>query len=138
MRIIIDTREQCPWHFGDLADVSRGTLSAGDYALAGDIGFAIERKSLPDYVHTVTSEWPRFKRELQRMKSYPARVVIVEGEWINILTGQYPGNVPPPAIIARTAELIMDGVAVIFCTDPTAAAGLCWRLLVERKRRLEQ
>lgn len=137
MRIIIDTREKAPWHFGDLAEVARGTLSAGDYALSGDIGFAIERKSLADYVHTVTSEWPRFKRELQRMKAFPVRIIIVEGEWMDILTGKYSGNVPPPAIIARTSELIMDGVSVLFCSNPTAAAGLCWRLLLERKKRIE-
>ncbi len=137
MKIIIDTREQSPWHFGDLAEVSRGTLPTGDYALAGDTGFAIERKSLPDYVQTITSNWQRFRRELDRMKRFPARVVIVEGEWMDILTGKYPGNVPPPAIIARTSELIMDGVTILFCSNSTAAAGLCWRLLVERKKRLE-
>jgi ERCC4-type nuclease len=137
MKIIIDTREQCPWHFGDLAEVSRGTLPTGDYALAGDTGFAIERKSLPDYVQTITSNWQRFRRELDRMKRFPVRVVIVEGEWMDILTGKYPGNVPPPAIIARTSEMIMDGVTILFCSNSTAAAGLCWRLLVERKKRLE-
>ena len=137
MKIIIDTREQCPWHFGDLAEVSRGTLPTGDYALAGDSGFAIERKSLSDYVQTITSGWQRFRRELDRMKVYPVRVVIVEGEWMDILTGKYPGNVPPPAIIARTSELIMDGVSILFCSNSMAAAGLCWRLLVERKKRLE-
>lgn len=137
MKIIIDTREQCPWHFGDLAEVSRGTLPTGDYALAGDSGFAVERKSLSDYVQTITSGWQRFRRELDRMKSYPVRVVIVEGEWMDILTGKYPGNVPPPAIIARTSELIMDNVSILFCSNSTAAAGLCWRLLVERKKRLE-
>jgi ERCC4-type nuclease len=137
MKIIIDTREQSPWHFGDLAEVSRGTLPTGDYALAGDTGFAIERKSLPDYVQTITSNWQRFRRELDRMKRFPVRVVIVEGEWMDILTGKYPGNVPPPAIIARTSEMIMDGVTILFCSNSTAAAGLCWRLLVERKKRLE-
>lgn len=137
MKIIIDTREKSPWHFGDLAEVSRGTLPAGDYALAGDSGFAIERKSLPDYIHTITSDWQRFRRELERMRRFPVRVVIVEGEWMDILTGKYPGNVPPPAIIARTSELIMDNVSILFCSNSTAAAGLCWRLLVERKKRLE-
>lgn len=136
MKIIIDTREKSPWHFGDLAEVSRGTLPAGDYALAGDTCFAIERKSLPDYIHTITSDWQRFRRELERMRSFPVRVVIVEAEWMDILTGKYPGNIPPPAIIARTSELIMDGVSILFCSNSMAAAGLCWRILLEREKRL--
>lgn len=117
--------------------MSRGTLPAGDYALAGDTCFAVERKSLPDYIHTITSDWQRFRRELARMRNFPVRVVIVEAEWMDILTGKYPGNVPPPAIIARTTELIMDNISVLFCSNPLAAAGLCWRILVERKKRLE-
>ena len=137
MVIIIDTREKTPWNFGDLAKTKRGTLSTGDYALAGDAGFAIERKSLADYTSTITSDWKRFQRELQRMESFPAKVVIVEGEWMDILTEKYPGNVPAPAIIARTAELIMSGVQILFCSNPLGAAGLCWRLLLERERALQ-
>ena len=138
MKIIIDTREKTPWHFGDLAEVARGTLNAGDYALCGDNGFSIERKSLADYIGTITSDWQRFRRELQRMRNYPARIVIVEAEWGDIIAGNYPGNVPPAAILARTSELVMDGVCILFCSNPAAAAGLCWRLLVERKRRIEE
>ena len=75
LRIVIDTREQQPWHFPrHLAAVSRGTLSAGDYALEGDRGFAIERKSLPDFVGTISSGWERFRRELERMPAGAARV----------------------------------------------------------------
>jgi hypothetical protein len=33
--------------------------------------------------------------------------------------------------------MTMDGVAVLLCGDPVAAAGMCWRLLVERKMQLE-
>ena len=136
MLIIIDTREKTPWSFGGLARVKRGTLPTGDYALAGDAGFAIERKSLADYTSTITSGWARFQRELERMDKFPVKIVIVEGEWRDLLLGNYPGNVPPPAIIARTAELIMRGVQILFCTDPVMAAGMCWRLLLERERML--
>lgn len=138
MRIIIDTREKTPWHFGDLADVLRGTLSAGDYALEGDSHFAIERKSLDDYVQTITSGWKRFELELERMQYFPVKVVIVEADWIDLIRGNYVSSVPAPAVIARTAELIMDGVSILFCSDPIAAAGLCWRVLLERKKRLEK
>jgi ERCC4-type nuclease len=137
--IVIDTREQQPWSFGDLAAVSRGTLLAGDYAIAGDHAFAVERKSLDDFASTVTSGWACFRRELERMRlaEFPARVIIVEAEWMDVLRHEYSSPaVIPPLILRRVAELTMDGVSVLFCGNPTAAAGLCWRILTERYYRL--
>lgn len=141
LHIVIDTREQRPWSFGDLATVSRGTLSAGDYAVEGDHGFAIERKSLDDFASTVTSGWPRFRRELARMDEcqFPARVVIVEADWMDVMRHEYNQPLITPAVILRrVAELTMDGVAVLFCGNSTAAAGLCWRVLLERQIRLTE
>ena len=60
--IIIDTREQRPWVFPAYAAVRVGTLKQGDYALEGDDRYAIERKSLEDFIGTIFSGWERFKR----------------------------------------------------------------------------
>ena len=141
LRIVIDTREQQPWSFGDLAAVSRGALPAGDYAVAGDFGFAVERKSLDDFAATVVSGRARFERELERMREadFPARVIIVEADWMDVLRHEYASPAIPPALILRrVAELTMDGVAVLFCGNPTGAAGLCWRILLERSLRLQE
>ncbi|MFA6816890.1 MAG: ERCC4 domain-containing protein [Lentisphaeria bacterium] len=138
IHIIIDNREQTPWNFGDLAEVSGGTLKSGDYALAGDDNFAVERKSLQDYTSTVMSGWKRFSKELKRMDSFPVKVIIIEADWRDLLTGKYNSGVQPAAIIARTTEMILDGVVVLFCSNPFAAAGLCWRILVERQKRLKE
>ena len=140
IHIVIDTREQRPWDFGGYAVVSRGTISAGDYALKGDAGFAVERKDLNDYVGTIFTGWARFRAELRRMEEFdfPARVVIVEAEWSDILSRRYNHpEIEPHAVLKRTAELLLDGVAIVFAGNPTAAAGLCWKLLAERKLRLE-
>ena len=139
LEIVIDTREQTPWSFGDMAACSRGTLVAGDYAVAGDFAFAVERKSLHDFVSTVTTGWARFRRELSRMQeaSFPARVVIVEAEWMDVIRHEYASpEIQPPLVLRRVAELTLDGVAVVFCGNQAAAAGLCWRILLERKKRL--
>jgi len=138
IHIVIDTREQQPWHFAELADVSRGTLNAGDYALLGDSGFAVERKSIDDFVGTLSSGWRRFRAELDRMEFFPARVVIVEADWADIVGKKYNHpEVEPHFILKRVAELTLDGVSVLFCSNLTMAAGLCWKILAERKRRLE-
>jgi ERCC4-type nuclease len=145
MRIIIDTREQTPWSFPATVETARGTLQAGDYALAGDT-WAIERKSLDDFLGTVSTGWERFQRELDRMPWEAAKVVIVEGEFGQCcfrsgVAGEIVGpshNHPmlsPSFVASRVAELTMAGVSVLFAGDPGQAAALAYHLL--RRRELE-
>lgn len=87
LKIIIDTREQSPWSFPDhLAECKRGTIKTGDYCLKNDSKFAIERKSLDDFLGTISTGWNRFLREIGRMDaaSFPAKVIIIEGDYERI------------------------------------------------------
>lgn len=140
LQILIDTREQQPWHFPeDVAEVSRSCISAGDYALKGDQHrFAIERKSLDDFVGTISSGWERFEAELARMIAFPAMVIIVEGNFaeINHAHHNHP-NIGAGFICKRIAQLTFMGASVLLCDNPTLAAGMCWRLLKERKAVLD-
>lgn len=145
MKIVIDTREQQPLSFAGLpVEAQRGTLSAGDYALAlvdgtADRGFAIERKSLSDFAGTVSTGWERFQRELGRMEGagFPARVIVVEGSVTGILDHDYNHpKVEPHFLLARVAELTLDGVSVLFADNRAAAAGLVWKLLAHREKQL--
>src|SRR5881392_1930406 len=57
--VLVDSREQCPFDFsrfaGWFAGVERRGLSTGDYTIAGLEGNCIvERKDLPDLVHSFT------------------------------------------------------------------------------------
>lgn len=150
LRIVIDTREQRPWSFPpDLAEVRIGTLRTGDYALVGDDAFAIERKSLDDFLGTVSTGWERFLREIGRMEGsdFAARVVIVEADFEACCFRQTPDGtlIPPshnhprltPAFVARRiAELTMMGVSVLFGGCADYAAALAFALLKERSRTL--
>ena len=141
LEIVIDTREQTPWHFPEeAAQVSRGTINAGDYALRGDESkFAIERKSLDDFVGTVSSGWERFTAELDRMVLFPAQVVIVEGSFAEINHHQYNHpDVGPGFVTKQMAVLTLRGVSVLMCDNPILAAGMCWRILKERKAVLHE
>jgi len=138
LKITIDTREQQPWGFFDMADVQRGKLDAGDYALAGDSGFAIERKGLDDFIQTITRHKDRFQRELERMENYPVKIVIVEADWKDIIHHKYNSEIKPPFILRLVSELTMDGVVILFGSDPISSAGLCWRILKEREKRLNE
>jgi len=60
MVIVVDTREQDEYTFGD-ADVVRRKLDAGDYSIAGlENRVAIERKNINDFVNTVIYQKERF------------------------------------------------------------------------------
>jgi hypothetical protein len=149
IHVAIDTREQCPWHF-DPADATttRATLPTGDYALVGDTGFAIERKSIEDYAGTISTGWERFLREVERMADWPARVVIVEGHLDDLLYREEAGILIPPAhshcritpafALRQTAELTLRGVAVLFAGDALSAAVLATAVLRARARQLSE
>ncbi len=148
--IVIDNREQAPWHFPEsVASVRWGTLSAGDYAIDGDIHFAIERKSLNDFLGTVSTGWDRFQRELMRMQEaqFPARVVIVEGDMqACVFTEGTDGDVRGPShnhprltpafILSRVSDLTLMGVCVIFAHDPIIASAMAVSIFRHRQRQL--
>ncbi len=99
MKIVVDTREQAPFPFtGYDADVTQGTLTAGDYSLAGlESLVAVERKSLPDLVACLGRERDRFERELERLRGFESAAVVVESPLADLALGQYRSALNPKA-----------------------------------------
>jgi hypothetical protein len=160
LRVFVDKREQCPWAW-EASDVSLSfhSLVAGDYAMESDceavrgrdtlaVRFAIERKEFNDFLGTISTGWDRFQHELDRMAAFPARVVIVEGDFsrccfvqrdnpdrFGSMIDSPPHNHPmltPSFVARRTAELSMMGVSVLFAGDAQLAAGLAYRIFLRR------
>jgi DNA excision repair protein ERCC-4 len=78
--LITDTREQRPLIFTHLT-TERGTLQSGDYSIKGlEHEFAIERKSIPDLLGSLTGERDRFERELHRLRGFSFARVLIVGE----------------------------------------------------------
>jgi len=76
--IIIDSREQEPLKFNLPTKVA--TLNVGDYGYGNDdnmLNVFIERKSLNDFIGTLSSGFDRFNRELERAVSDCKKVVVV-------------------------------------------------------------
>ena len=156
LHILIDSREQDPWAWapGDATTEIAG-LSVGDYALEQDteqpkrrgalrpVRFSIERKELNDFLGTVSTGWDRFQRELERMAAFPARVIIVEGNFAECCFSQGVDSVAPPShnhpvltpafVARRIAELTMMGVSVLMAGDAGLAAGLAYRIFRRRQ-----
>lgn len=150
LNITIDTREKTPWHFEAWqANVLRGTLRTGDYALTGDDGFAIERKSLDDFLGTISSGWDRFTREIERAHKagFPSMPIIVEGALLNCIFRETSDGriiapdhnhpkLTPAFITKRIAELALAGCPVLFAENAMYASALAFAILKERERHL--
>jgi ERCC4-type nuclease len=81
MTIIEDSREQNPLSLGDIrgVEVVRQGLKTGDYSLVGhENEICFERKSVPDLVGTLIGGHERFLREMDRMKDYEVKYILVE------------------------------------------------------------
>ena len=119
---IVDTREQLPLEL-PLRTIT-DTLPTGDYSVSGfeDL-ICCERKSLPDLIGCMTSGRKRFERELQRMKAYDARCVVVEAHWKQLRDGEYRSRITPEAATHSVVSWISSfAVPFLFVGDRVSAA----------------
>lgn len=90
--ILIDTREQKPLKFKD-RKTQIVTLKFGDYAFSNEeasCGCCIERKSLSDFIGTMSGGYERFVKEIERSQEQNAYLIIlVEESLQNALSFKY-------------------------------------------------
>jgi ERCC4-type nuclease len=122
--IVIDSREQAPLVFRNLAS-GPGCLTSGDYSFTGgeDL-FSIERKSVADLVACCAgSNRERFERELHRLRGYRFKRLLIVGTRAEIERGEYRSNIKPQSVLhTLSAFEARYDCPVVFCPDPTAAA----------------
>jgi len=144
MRIVIDTREQAPLDFAAWPEVSpeRGTLRVGDYSLAGlEDRFAIERKSLPDLVASVTTHRERLERELQTLRGYDLAAIVVEADMGQVLRHGYRSHATPDSVLQSLAAfLVRYRTPTLWAGSPQGSAymvrALARHYLADQGRRL--
>ena len=136
--LIIDTREQTPLAFSWLPSRT-GTLTSGDYSIAGlESDFAIERKSIPDLVGSLTSGRERFMREVDRLRGFPFARLLIVGTEAEIIEGQYRSNANPTAMMHSLHAIESRGLPVVFTATPAAAAAMVERWAWWRARAVLQ
>jgi ERCC4-type nuclease len=135
--ILVDTREQTPLLFANLP-TERRTLATGDYSVLGfERDFCIERKSVADLVQSLTHERDRFSRELQRMRAFDFRRLLIVGTLSDIEAHRYRSQANPKSVIASvTAFEIRYQLPVCYCPTPEAAAVQIerWAFYFQRER----
>ena len=88
-KTIVDSKEKTPLRFENSI---RKSLETGDYSIEGEENqIAIERKSIPDLIKTLTYGHARFKRELQRAFDFEYFAIIVEGSYTALIDKMFVG-----------------------------------------------
>ncbi len=105
---------------------SRVKVDAGDYSVAGfEHRVAVERKSLPDFVHTVIHDATRFAAELQKLAGMDAASVVVEANLDDVLRGCHEDvlrSVAPQAVLGAALHIALPwGIPVYWCGSRQAA-----------------
>lgn len=152
LEITIDTREQTPLHFApEVAVTRRGTIRTGDYAVTGDTGFSVERKSLDDFLGTISSGWERFQRELYRAKDagFPSFPIVVEARFTDVVFHEKRGGeieapnhdhvrLTPAFVLKRIGEIAQLGGVVVFADGVAEATMLTYSFLSNRDKLLNK
>ncbi len=87
---MVDTREQKPlW----VKNIVSKKLNVGDYSLEGfEDRISIERKSLIDLFGTLGGGHKRFKKELEKSRSYDYFAIVIEGSYTKCLEKDFVGS----------------------------------------------
>jgi ERCC4 domain/Lsr2 len=129
LEILVDTHERYPWTFGhQQATTVRRTLSAGDYAVEIDerIVAAVERKSLPDLVSTMTGGKLRYL--LAELAAVPNAAVVVEDRYSAVFKLEHVR----PAVVADglgEAAARFPSVPIVFAESRPLAQEWTYRFL---------
>ena len=120
--ILVDTREQSPFDFsrfeGWFAGIEKKPLKLGDYSVAGleDV-CVVERKDLPDLIHSLTDDRSVFVNRLRRMSRYPHRLLVITAA-LGQVKSPYPHGGTNPNRITQSLIAVLAGLQVPFlCTE---------------------
>jgi ERCC4-type nuclease len=131
--LFIDTREPWPhpWvaHLPEARFVRQG-LETGDICLAGNTAVVIERKTVSDFLGSITAGRDRFERELHRAKADLHQFhIVVEGSFIDCLEAR--GGITTASLIGSVAAITRRWCPVLFAGTQGMAAKLALAILLQ-------
>lgn len=130
--ILIDTREPWPhpWakHLPEATFIQQG-LETGDIALAGNPSIVVERKTVSDFLGTITAGRDRFKNELKRARELQQFHIIVEGSMIDCAAER--GGMTMASLIGTVAAISRRNCPIHFACTERYAAQLAFAILTQ-------
>ena len=132
---VIDKREQNPLILrytdkGDVLPSLSTTLYTGDYSIKGlEKYIAIERKSLDDLMLCIGRERERFEKEIERLRGFEVKAIVVESSWNAIEAGKYRSKVTPSSAISSLLGWIASGIPIIMANTHNQAGIFVARIM---------
>ena len=120
--VVVDTREQNPLDFsrfeGWFAGIETGPLKLGDYSIAGlEDRCVVERKDLPDLIHSFTAERPAFVHRLRLMSQYSHRLLVVTTTLSQVKSLQPHGGGSPNRLMQSLIAALAGLQIPFLCTE---------------------
>lgn len=130
----IDTRERSPLFLIKPIKgltIVRDTLSYGDYSIKGfESSIAVERKSLPDLYSSIGQGRDRFKRELDILKEYEWKAIVIEGSESEIFRFQDFSQMHPNSVRQTLVSIeVRLGIPIWFGTRDNLERWILDRLI---------
>jgi hypothetical protein len=129
LEIVVDAHERYAYHFAgqQVRTTSRG-LPCGDYGiiLDGTLVAAVERKSMPDLIGSLTSG--RLRYALGELAALPRAAVVVEDRYSQI----YKQDRVRPALVAdglAECQVRWPNIPIVFCETRSLAEEWTYRYL---------
>lgn len=128
--VLVDNREQQPHDLSPM-QMRGATLQTGDYTVVPfEMEVAIERKSLPDLLMCIGQERDRFERELDRLRAYRVRAVVVEASWNDLCAGLWRSKLLPQQVTASvTAWMARYSIPFVLAGDRASAGRIVGDML---------
>lgn len=113
-------------------------LKTGDYTILGmEDHISVERKSLEDFISCVGGERERFDREIERLKEFPVKAIIVEATLHDLLRGEWRSQVTINAVLGSYIGWQCHGIPIILAGDKCHDF-IEWFLTIAAKRRMKE
>lgn len=125
--IVQDQQEQRPWVFDPTRfAVETVKLPTGDYTLKGYEGrLCVERKSLGDFVTSVTHEWLVHRKRWYRMAAFDIAAVVVEADIADLWAHRYESDASPASVVGRANAIFLDhAVPVLWWGSKSACVAM--------------
>lgn len=120
--VIVDTREQVPLSFLRFTHwfsaIERRALPLGDYSVAGmEDSCVVERKDLPDLVHSFSEQRAVFVKRLRRMSELPHALLVITAPLSHVKSA-YPYSRVSPNQVTQSLIAVLAGLRLPFvCTE---------------------
>ncbi|MEO7032726.1 MAG: ERCC4 domain-containing protein [Polyangiaceae bacterium] len=130
--ILVDNREQAPLRFSAAVDVEVVCLPVGDYSVRGSTEVvALERKRLGELATCCGTDRERFIEQIERMRVYPVRGLIIEADLDGVLSKAYASQINPLSVLGTLIKFSSDWqVPIWFAGDARNAAHVVERILL--------